>query len=71
MPLPTKAEVEQWFTHGPDDPGKDLKFTALHEAGRQFALEAISVLPDSHEAERTLDAIQEAVMWATAAISRA
>lgn len=68
--MPTREEVEQWFTHGATTPEKDAKFTALHAAGRAFALHIVDTLPPGPESMKALESAQEAVMWGNTAISR-
>lgn len=68
--MPTKEEIEKWFTHGPDSPENNAKFTSLHAAGRAFALAILEAVPAGPEAQRALERVEEAVMWGNTGISR-
>lgn len=68
--MPTRAEIETWFTHAPPTPEQAPKFKALHDAGRSLALLMFDTLPANAETQISLMKLQEAVMWANTAISR-
>lgn len=68
--MPTRAEIETWFTHAAPTPEQAPKFKALHDDGRALALLMFDTLPSNPETEIALMKLEEAVMWANTAISR-
>lgn len=68
--MPTRQDIETWFSHAPATPEQAPKFKALHDGGRTLALLMFDTLPASAETQIALMKLQEAVMWANTAISR-
>lgn len=64
------AELTHRFTYHPPKDGQESQYEDIRAAGLDFA-EAINFeCPDSPELSTALSKIDEAVMWANAAIAR-
>jgi hypothetical protein len=68
--MPTRQDIETWFTHSTPTPEQAPKFKALHDSGRALALLMFDTMPANAETQIALMKLQEAVMWANTAISR-
>lgn len=69
MPI-DNVELDCRFTYHPPAPYQLPKFEALREEARRFAGMIVAKTPDSREQALALTALEEAVMWANAAIAR-
>jgi hypothetical protein len=58
------------FTYHPPQPGQPEKYEAIRDAGRQFAEVIAELAPESRELSLAITNIEQAVMWANAAIAR-
>jgi hypothetical protein len=65
-----KAELDTRFTYHPPKAGQPDRYERIRTAGRQFAEVIDELAPDSSEQSLAFTAIEEAVMWANAAIAR-
>jgi hypothetical protein len=59
------------FRYHPPGPGSADVYRAIRDAGLLFALAIASRAPDTPERETAIERIEEAVMWANAAVARA
>lgn len=66
----TDEELEDRFTYHPPKDGQPLKYEALRGSGLFMAKGIIALAPDSRERSIALTKVEEAVMWANAAIAR-
>lgn len=66
----TTADLDKRFTyHSPKD-DQPARYEAMREIARQFAQDICSFCPPSRERSLALTNLEEAVMWANAAIAR-
>jgi hypothetical protein len=66
-----KPDVENRFTyHPPRSEGEVEKYELLRKAGKWLALDILKHTPESREQSLALTKVEEAVMWANAAIAR-
>ena len=63
-------ELDKRFTHHPPKDDQPLKYQSIREAGHDFAELIYLRCPDSRERSLAITKIEEAVMWANAAIAR-
>lgn len=67
MPL---IDLENNFTYHPPKEGQPERFQEIRDSGRDFTLMVNSECPNSREKSLAMTKIEEAVMWANAAIAR-
>ena len=66
----TLAELERRFVyHKPDESKKQFHET-IRAMGHEFAFKELEFCPDCRERSLAITKIEEAVMWANAAIAR-
>lgn len=66
-----KAEIiERNFTYHAPKGDQKLKYEIIREAGKEFAQLVFNACPDSRELSLSITKIEEAVMWANAAVAR-
>ena len=65
-----KERVEHDFTYHAPTGDKGERHQMIRESGKVFAHAVLACCPDSREASLALTKIEEAVMWANAAIAR-
>lgn len=58
------------FTYHPPKPDQIPKYNEIRDAAREFAEMILGECPSSRERSLALTALENAVMWANAAISR-
>lgn len=58
------------FTYHPPKEGQQYKYQSIRDAGLDFAQLLEEFCPDSRELSLAVTKIEEAVMWANAAIAR-
>lgn len=58
------------FTYHPPRPGQPETYQALRDTAHAFALDIVEAAPRSRERSLALTKLEEAVMWANAAIAR-
>jgi len=58
------------FTYHPPKGDQTLRYEALRASGRHLAEEIMEFAPDSRERSLALTKVDEAIMWANAAIAR-
>lgn len=68
--MDTKEQIENNFKYHPPKGGQDEKYDILRGAGRTFALEVLHLCPEGREKSLAITKMEEAVMWANAAIAR-
>ena len=66
----TTDEIDLRFTYHPPRSGQPEKYQAIREAGNAFARLLSSISPPSREQSLAIGKLEEAVMWANAAIAR-
>ena len=65
-----RERVEHDFTYHPPTGDKGERHQMIRDSGKTFAHAILACCPDSREASLALTKIEEAVMWANAAIAR-
>jgi hypothetical protein len=63
-------DLDNVFTHHPPKEGQAERYEEIREAGKDFARYVTSECPTSREKSLAITKIEEAVMWANAAIAR-
>ena len=63
-------ELDKRFTYHAPKSGQPEVYEALRNKAREFALMVMEATPESREKSLALTKIEEAVMWANAAIAR-
>lgn len=63
-------KIENAFTYHPPQPGQPEKYSRLRDEAKSFARTIDVLCPDSREKSLALTKLEEAVMWANAAIAR-
>jgi len=66
--MPNELEVR--FTYHKPKDGQPEKYTEMREKAKSLAYLIVGSTPESREQSLTLTALEEAVMWANAAIAR-
>jgi hypothetical protein len=66
----TLAELEVRFTYHAPKPGQKERYEELRYQAKRLAELIVESTPDSREQSLALTALEEAVMWANAAIAR-
>lgn len=69
MPI-TQAELEIRFTYHKPKEGQPEKYSVIRNTAKSLAQTIVSESPESREQSLALTALEEAVMWANAAIAR-
>ena len=65
----TQSEIDNIFTYHKPKDGQPAKYEYIREVGKQLAMAVIESCPESREKSTAITKIQEAVMWANAAIA--
>lgn len=63
-------DLETRFTYHSPDRGQALRYELLRSLAGEFAVNVVNNCPPSRERSLALTKIEEAVMWANAAIAR-
>jgi hypothetical protein len=63
-------ELDKIFTYHPPKDDQPSRYEKVRKAGLIFACTLVDLSPESNEQKNALHKIQEAVMWANAAIAR-
>ena len=63
-------EIEKRFTYHRPKEGQPEKYTQLREKSKELAYLIQELCPDSREKSLAITKLEEAVMWANAAIAR-
>lgn len=66
----TDEELARRFTYHPPKPGQPERYVELRETARALAWKIVRLTPESAEQTLAVRKLEEAVMWANAAISR-
>ena len=69
MPI-TVQELEKRFTYHPPKTGQPQRYQALRDEAADLAGVIVASTPESREQSLALTHLEEAVMWANAAIAR-
>jgi hypothetical protein len=64
------SDLENRFTYHAPTGDQPSKYSYLRSAGLEFASDIDDMCPDSREKSLALTRVEEAVMWANAAIAR-
>lgn len=67
---PVEEQIERAFTYHPPKAGQPERYAMLRDGVKQIALMMKGTCPPSRELSLALTKLEEAVMWANAAISR-
>lgn len=70
MPKPTVEEIQTRFTHRSPNNDQISRLRAIRNQAGDFAHLIVDMTPESREQSLALTALEEAVMWANAAIAR-
>lgn len=65
-----REELLKRFTYHPPKGDQPARYTTLRETAKDFAQWILSCCPESRERALALTKLEEAVMWANAAIAR-
>ena len=68
--LRLNTEIEKRFTYHAPKPGQPEKYVLLRDKGKELAYLIQDNCPDSRERSLALTKLEEAIMWANAAIAR-
>ena len=63
-------DLQKRFTYHAPKPGQPEIYTMLREQAKELAYNFLANCPDSRERSLALTKLEEAVMWANAAIAR-
>ena len=66
----TTEEIENRFTYHPPKEGQPEKYEAIRSLAKAMAEFMEEVVPDSRERSLAFTNLEQAVMWANAAIAR-
>lgn len=69
-PDDAKARIENNFTHHPPKEDQKLRYEAIREQAKKFALTLVDLTPASREQSLALTNLEQVVFWANAAIAR-
>lgn len=62
--------IEDAFSYHPPKGDQSERYEKLRKEGKDLTISIIAACPDSRERSLALTKIQEAIMWANAAIAR-
>lgn len=62
--------LENNFTYHPPKNDQQRRYELLREQGKELAVTIVQFCPDSREREQAIQNLEQAVMWANAAIAR-
>lgn len=68
--MPNIPDIERRFTYHPPKEGQPAKYGRLRDYFKELAYVIEAECPDSRERALALTKLEEAVMWANAAIAR-
>jgi len=66
----SESELEKRFTYHPPKEGQPARYENIRALGKHFAEKICTFCPDSRERSLALTNLEQAVMWANAAIAR-
>lgn len=64
------VDIENRFSYHPPKPGQGERYGIIRDAGKTLALTISAICPESRELSTALTKVDEAVMFANAAIAR-
>lgn len=70
MPVISNNDFEKRFTYQIPTPDTQPVFAEIREVGKGFADMINTKCPDSREALKAIERIEEAIMWANASVAR-
>ena len=65
-----RADIGRRFTYHAPKPGQPERYTQIRDTAKEFAVLLVTECPESRELSLALTKLEEAVMWANAAIAR-
>ena len=65
-----KQQIEKAFTYHPPKENQPQRYNRIRDAAKELANLIAALTPESREQSLALTKIEEAVMWANAAIAR-
>jgi hypothetical protein len=68
--LSAKEQIENNFKYHTPKPGQPEKYTAIREKSKELAYLINDTCPNSRERALAMTKLEEATMWANAAIAR-
>lgn len=66
----TREQIENNFSYHPPKDGQPERYEHLREAAKELARDIQGMCPESREKSLALTNLEQAVMWANAAIAR-
>lgn len=66
----TRAQIENCFTYHPPKDDQAPRYIIIRDRGKQLAEQMVELCPPSRELSLALTNLEQAVMWANAAIAR-
>lgn len=66
----TPKHLDNMFTYHPPKEGQPEKYEAIRDEAKLFAALLLDLCPDSRERSIAIRKIEEATMWANAAVAR-
>jgi len=66
----TQEDIDKRFTYHSPKGSQPERYVALRNKARELAMDILAKTPTSREQSLALTALEEAVMWANAAIAR-
>lgn len=70
MAVLPKSEFESRFTYQPPNPDTQPVFASIRDEGKRFAELISENCPDTREALKAIERVEEAIMWANASVAR-
>jgi len=72
VPEITEADIKRRieYSRSARDPNKVVLYDAIREAAKKLMTVIVNVCPDGRECYRATEKVEEAVMWAIAAVAR-
>jgi len=70
MPNIHQEEIDIRFTYHAPKPGQPEKYVAIRDLAKRLAIVISAACPESREKSFALAELEEAVMWANAAVAR-
>jgi hypothetical protein len=66
----SQEDIDNRFTYHPPPPGLVDRFVQIRAEARQLAITIVQQTPESREQSLALTNLEQAVMWANAALAR-
>jgi polysaccharide deacetylase 2 family uncharacterized protein YibQ len=65
-----QTDIDNRFTYHPPKPGQTARYELIRSEARKLAIVINDMAPDSREKSLAMTQLEDAVMWANAAIAR-